>query len=156
MHVLIAYIGRRGWDLSYSIRLSYRKWNLGETQSGVPIVVVARTELDGALPALDSSSEPSKLTIKAFNEWDSALAGGVQWRSKLDQQKAAVLASELKNNGSKLAKWTLQVDNVYRVLPHSISRLFCLAQIISNLVMSVASILATLLNTRSSELNKYV
>jgi translation initiation factor 3 subunit D len=87
---------------------SYRKWNLGETAAGKPIVVVARTELDGAFPAPDGSKEPMKLTIKAFNEWDSALSGGVQWRTKLDQQKAAVLAAELKNNGSKLAKWTVQ------------------------------------------------
>lgn len=93
-----------------SFIFSYRKWDLGETQSGTPVVVVARTELDGAIPALDSSSEPSKLLIKAFNEWDSQLSGGVQWRTKLDQQKAAVLASELKNNGAKLAKWTLQVN----------------------------------------------
>lgn len=87
---------------------SYRKWELGETKTGTPIVVVARTELDGALPSTDPSGEPSKLTIKAFNEWDSSLSGGVQWRTKLDQQKAAVLAAELKNNGSKLSKWTLQ------------------------------------------------
>jgi len=86
----------------------YRKWDLGETANGTPIVVVARTELDGALPATDPAGEPSKLTIKAFNEWDSTMSGGVQWRTKLDQQKAAVLAAELKNNGSKLAKWTLQ------------------------------------------------
>jgi len=84
----------------------YRKWDLGETQSGTPIIVVARTELDGVIPT--GNDEPWKIVIKAFNEWDSTLSGGVQWRSKLDQQKAAVLASELKNNGSKLAKWTLQ------------------------------------------------
>ena len=48
---------------------SYRKWNLGETQAGKPIVVVARTELDGVMPPIDGSSEPQKLTIKAFNEW---------------------------------------------------------------------------------------
>lgn len=35
-------------------------------------------------------------------------SGGVDWRTKLDSQKGAVLATELKNNGCKLAKWTLQ------------------------------------------------
>lgn len=33
--------------------------------------------------------------------------GGVDWRSKLDTQRGAVLATELKNNSCKLAKWTV-------------------------------------------------
>ena len=44
--------------------------------------------------------------IKALNEWDSRMCGGVDWRSKLDTQRGAVLATELKNNSCKLAKWT--------------------------------------------------
>ena len=32
--------------------------------------------------------------------------GGVEWRQKLDSQRGAVLATELKNNSCKLAKWT--------------------------------------------------
>ena len=36
------------------------------------------------------------------------LSGGVNWRQKIDQQKGAVLATELKNNSCKLAKWTAQ------------------------------------------------
>lgn len=36
------------------------------------------------------------------------LSGGVDWRSRLDTQKGAVLATELQNNSCKLAKWTLQ------------------------------------------------
>ena len=35
------------------------------------------------------------------------LSGGVDWRSKLDTQRGAVLATELKNNSCKLAKWTV-------------------------------------------------
>ena len=34
---------------------------------------------------------------------------GIDWRQKLDSQRGAVLATELKNNSNKLAKWTLQV-----------------------------------------------
>ena len=30
----------------------------------------------------------------------------MDWRTKLDMQRGAVLASELRNNGFKLAKWT--------------------------------------------------
>lgn len=37
---------------------------------------------------------------------DRQFSGGVDWRSKLDSQRGAVLATELKNNSSKIAKWT--------------------------------------------------
>ena len=33
-------------------------------------------------------------------------AAGVDWRQKLENQRGAVLATELKNNANKLAKWT--------------------------------------------------
>ena len=32
----------------------------------------------------------------------------LDWRQKLDTQRGACLANELKNNASKLAKWTIQ------------------------------------------------
>lgn len=35
------------------------------------------------------------------------VSGGVDWRVKLDNQRGAVLATELKNNSCKLAKWTV-------------------------------------------------
>lgn len=31
----------------------------------------------------------------------------MNWRTKLDTQRGAVIASELKNNSCKLAKWTV-------------------------------------------------
>ncbi len=34
-------------------------------------------------------------------------SGGVDWRTRLDNQRGAVLATELKNNSCKLAKWTI-------------------------------------------------
>lgn len=45
--------------------------------------------------------------IQALNEWDSRNCNGVDWRRKLDSQRGAVLATELKNNSGKLAKWTM-------------------------------------------------
>ena len=48
------------------------------------------------------------MNIKALNEWDSRFAGNVDWRQKLDTQRGAVLANELKHNACKLAKWTVQ------------------------------------------------
>ncbi|KAI1730261.1 eukaryotic translation initiation factor 3 subunit 7 (eIF-3) domain-containing protein [Ditylenchus destructor] len=84
----------------------YRIWSLGNMSDGTPIKVVARTENDGVI--LGANGEIQKLTIKAFNEWDSGQSGGVDWRAKIDSQKGAVLATEMKNNSCKLAKWTLQ------------------------------------------------
>ena len=48
------------------------------------------------------------VNLKALNERDSRSSGGVDWRQKLDTQRGAVLANELKNNACKLAKWTVQ------------------------------------------------
>ncbi|CAG0891211.1 unnamed protein product, partial [Cyprideis torosa] len=36
------------------------------------------------------------------------LSGGMDWRQRLDAQRGAVLAHELKNNSCKIAKWTAQ------------------------------------------------
>ncbi len=44
----------------------------------------------------------------ALNEWDSRFSGGVNWRQKIDSQRGAVLATEVKNNSCKVAKWTAQ------------------------------------------------
>lgn len=48
------------------------------------------------------------MTAFAFNEWDSKYSSGVNWRQKIDTQRGAVLATELKNNSAKVAKWTAQ------------------------------------------------
>ncbi|PIO75100.1 eukaryotic translation initiation factor 3 subunit 7 [Teladorsagia circumcincta] len=84
----------------------YRKWVLGKNANGKPIEVVCRTEHDGVMAG--PSGDVQFLTIKSFNEWDSSQSGGVDWRVKLDGQKGAVLATEIKNNSCKLAKWTVQ------------------------------------------------
>lgn len=69
-------------------------------------VLVARCEHDAVAPS--PNGELQFLSIKALNEWDSKLANGVEWRQKLDIQRGAVLANELRNNACKLAKWTVQ------------------------------------------------
>ena len=46
------------------------------------------------------------ITVRAINEWDSKSSGGMDWRQRLDTQRGAVFATELKNNNCKLAKWT--------------------------------------------------
>jgi len=44
------------------------------------------------------------LTVKSLNEFDPKATGFMR---KLDSQRGAVLATELKNNSYKLAKWTM-------------------------------------------------
>ncbi|CAL1675908.1 unnamed protein product [Lasius platythorax] len=84
-----------------SVAYRYRKWDLNNG-----IVLVARCEHDAVMQG--PNNENQFLTIKALNEWDSKLANGVEWRQKLDTQRGAVLANELRNNACKLAKWTVQ------------------------------------------------
>ncbi|RZF46749.1 hypothetical protein LSTR_LSTR002612 [Laodelphax striatellus] len=84
-----------------SVAYRYRKWDLDNG-----IVLVSRCEHDAVW--VNVNGDLQFLTIKALNEWDSKLSGGVEWRQKLDTQRGAVLANELRNNACKLAKWTIQ------------------------------------------------
>ncbi|KAJ6639324.1 Eukaryotic translation initiation factor 3 subunit D [Pseudolycoriella hygida] len=84
-----------------SVAYRYRKWDLNNG-----IVLVARCEHDAVLQ--NPTGDLQFLSIKALNEWDSKAANGVEWRQKLDTQRGAVLANELRNNACKLAKWTVQ------------------------------------------------
>ena len=75
----------------------YRKFMVG------PYALIARTEVH----AYQIKQEKEQyVNLYAANEWDSKLSGGVFWRSKLDKQPSAVLATELKNNSHKMGKWT--------------------------------------------------
>ncbi|KMU89456.1 eukaryotic translation initiation factor 3 subunit D [Coccidioides immitis H538.4] len=50
-------------------------------------------------------------TLKALNEFDhkaQGAGGALDWRSKLYSQRGAVVATEMKNNNVKLARWTTQ------------------------------------------------
>ncbi|KAJ3393508.1 Eukaryotic translation initiation factor 3 subunit D [Lobulomyces angularis] len=101
----------------------YRKWDLGDD-----ITLIARTQIDAAIhqPGFNSQQESEFLeakksahnaqetmfvTVKALNEFDykaPGAGGAPDWRQKLDSQRGAVMASEMKNNGNKLAKWTVE------------------------------------------------
>ena len=84
-----------------SVAYRYRKFTLGN------IRIVARCELHAWWKS--KKNEEQLMTVYALNEWDSKYSGGVNWRQKIDQQqRGAVLATELKNNSNKLAKWTAQ------------------------------------------------
>jgi len=77
----------------------YRSWKLAEGMT-----LYARCELHAAL---EYKGEQLLCTVKALNEFDAKVTG-IDWRQKLENQRGAVIATELKNNASKLAKWTAQ------------------------------------------------
>jgi translation initiation factor 3 subunit D len=81
-----------------SVAYRYRKWDLGDN-----INLIIRSEIDAVQKG--ANDEKLYLNIKALNEWETK--PNMDWRSKLDAQPGAVLASEIKNNGCKLAKWTV-------------------------------------------------
>lgn len=78
----------------------------------------------GASNPLDVPEGDQYMTAYALNEYDPSYGGsssgatssilvrpgggGISWREKIDSQAGSVLASELKNNSFKLAKWTAQ------------------------------------------------
>ncbi|KAK4049744.1 hypothetical protein OIO90_005325 [Microbotryomycetes sp. JL221] len=89
----------------------YRKFDLSVSEDE-DISIVVRTEVDSFVKGLgNSSDEMSYITIKTLNEFDSRAqgsGGAPDWRTKLDSQRGAVVATEMKNNSSKLARWAVQ------------------------------------------------
>eukprot|EP00794_Sanderia_malayensis_P008906 gene8906-9858_t len=81
-----------------SVGYRYRKFDLGDN-----INLIVRCEHDAVLQG--PAGENLFINIKTVNEWDSKVSG-IAWRAKLDSQGGSVLATELKNNSCKLAKWT--------------------------------------------------
>ncbi|KAJ3196836.1 hypothetical protein HDU82_001646 [Entophlyctis luteolus] len=102
----------------------YRRWDLGDG-----ISLIARTAIDVAVEGSGGSAEESEVledavvdtptpldslllaTVKCLNEFDCRApgsGGAPEWRAKLDQQRGAVMVSEIKNNGNKLVRWTVE------------------------------------------------
>ncbi|EJT81234.1 eukaryotic translation initiation factor 3 subunit D [Gaeumannomyces tritici R3-111a-1] len=87
----------------------YRKFDLS-TNEEAPVYLVVRTELD-AVQKNATNGEDQFLTVRALNEFDNKAqgsGGALDWRSKLVSQRGAVVATEMKNNSCKLARWTVQ------------------------------------------------
>lgn len=75
------------------------------------IKIALRTEVDAYIPGTHPERGDGLVTIKALNEFDSKApgAGGApDWRTKLDGQRGAVVATEMKNNSFKMARWAVQ------------------------------------------------
>ncbi|KAM3077527.1 hypothetical protein ACMFMG_006865 [Clarireedia jacksonii] len=87
----------------------YRRFDLSLNDED-PVHLIVRTELD-AVAKNAISGEDQYLTVKALNEFDSKAqgsGGALDWRTKLVSQRGAVVATEMKNNSCKLARWTVQ------------------------------------------------
>jgi translation initiation factor 3 subunit D len=89
----------------------YRVFDLGITEDE-DVKICVRTEVDAFIPGAGNVQEGHGLvTVRALNEFDpraQGAGGAPDWRSKLDSQRGAVVATEMKNNSCKLAKWTVQ------------------------------------------------
>jgi len=106
-----------------SIGYRYRKFDLG---NGINLVV--RCEQDAVI---QQGADKLYLNIKALNEFDPRVSK-IDWRQKLDSQIGSVLATELKNNSCKVAKWTcnailagsdyLKLGYVSRIVPNDTTR----------------------------------
>ncbi|KZM24484.1 translation initiation factor [Ascochyta rabiei] len=97
-------------DPAASKAYRYRRFDLSLEKDEEPLHLIVRTELD-AVVKNNINGEDQFLTIKALNEFDNkaqGAGGALDWRSKLSSQRGAVLATEMKNNSCKLARWTVQ------------------------------------------------
>ena len=88
----------------------YFKWNMGEGKN-----LVIRSVFNAATRV---GSSEQLILVRSLLEFDSARSGGnLDWRSKLDHQRGAILANEIKNNNAMIARWVFQaylaqVDNI--------------------------------------------
>lgn len=88
----------------------YRRFDLSLERDEEPLHLIVRTELD-AVVKNNINGEDQFMTIKALNEFDNKAqgsGGALDWRTKLQSQRGAVLATEMKNNSCKLARWAVQ------------------------------------------------
>ena len=104
-----------------SVMFRYRKWSLG-----TDMTLIARTQVDAAISTSGSgnpisvstvlkpkssdnpAAETQFVTIRALTEFDTKITNTPDWRVKLDSQRGAVIATEIKNNANKLSRWTME------------------------------------------------
>lgn len=85
-----------------NVGFRYRLFNLEDD-----IRLVVRCEVDAVVPS-SSPEDPKYYVVRALNDFDPRLSG-IDWRQKLDSQRGAILAAEMKNNSTKLARFCAQV-----------------------------------------------
>lgn len=104
------YVASEETDALASKAYKYRRFDLSLETDEEPLNLVVRTEVD-AVVKNNISGEDQQLLIKALNEFDhkaQGSGGALDWRTKLASQRGAVVATEMKNNSCKLARWITQ------------------------------------------------
>ncbi|KAJ2159232.1 hypothetical protein GGF46_003162 [Coemansia sp. RSA 552] len=74
---------------------------------GEPVLMAVRTEISAVTPG----PAGKQMFVRALTQHDvsaTGAGGALDWRKKLDSQRGAVIATEMKNNSSKLARWAFQ------------------------------------------------
>ncbi|CDK25692.1 unnamed protein product [Kuraishia capsulata CBS 1993] len=101
----------------------YRKFVLPSSDaSAEPMSIIVRTEIDAT--DKQPNGETSFVSINALNQYTP---GTLDWKTKLNQQRGAIIAAELKRNNNKISRWTtksilggcdtMKIGFVARVLP---------------------------------------
>ncbi|RJE26904.1 hypothetical protein PHISCL_00711 [Aspergillus sclerotialis] len=88
----------------------YRRFDLSLEADEQPLNLIVRAEVDAVMKN-PVTGDDQHLVLKALNEFDpkaQGSGGALDWRTKLASQRGAVVATEMKNNSSKLARWTTQ------------------------------------------------
>lgn len=83
----------------------YKKYNLGATTENEPIDLVVRTQFDAVQP--DAAGKSQFVSVQALNEYGGS-NHTLEWKNKFANQRGAIVAAEMKNNLSKLSRWTVQ------------------------------------------------
>ncbi|KAI8321876.1 translation initiation factor eIF-3, subunit D, partial [Martensiomyces pterosporus] len=96
----------RVFDLSAGSAEDEDSEDVGEREE--PCLMAVRTEVDGVIPGGQSNKH---IFVRALTQHDiraPGAGGALDWRLKLDAQRGAVVATEMKNNATKLARWAFQ------------------------------------------------
>ncbi|CAO3631162.1 unnamed protein product [Mucor hiemalis] len=89
----------------------YREFDLSNADAAEDekkIQMIVRTEVDAAVK---NGNNTSYVTVRALNEFDptaQGAGGALPWKKSLDSQRGAVVATEMRNNAAKLARWAVQ------------------------------------------------
>ncbi|CAO3665226.1 unnamed protein product [Umbelopsis ramanniana] len=108
------FVGADEAENAASCGYRYKSFDLTNPATGdeevEPVHLIVRTEVDAAVKTA-GSQDLTYLTVRALNEFDptaQGAGGALSWRKALDSQRGAVVATEMKNNSAKLARWAVQ------------------------------------------------
>lgn len=94
---------------NFTSSFSNKNNNNEEEEEKEPIHLIVRTEVDAAVKSAGNAN--TYATIRALNEFDPSAqgaGGALAWKKSLDSQRGAVVATEMRNNAAKLARWAVQ------------------------------------------------